>query len=83
MVVVTGSGCQVSFFSYFLKNSYSFLFFTEIPIFSYFSAVFFDFHIIFFSQKLKEASEIRRISCSGKNHSCEIASLWSFAKMIT
>ena len=54
-------------FSYFLKNSY----------FSYFSAIFFDFHIIF-SQKLKEASEIRRISCLGKSHSCEIASLWSF-----
>ena len=50
-----------------------FLFFTEIPIF-YFSAVFYDFHI-FFPQKLKEAPEIRRISCSGKSHSCEIASL--------
>ena len=57
--------------------SYFFLFFTKIPIFSYFSAIFFDFHIIF-SQKLKEASEIRRISCLGKSHSCEIASLWSF-----
>ena len=34
-------------FSYFLKNSYFFLFFTKIPIFSYFSAIFFDFHIIF------------------------------------
>ena len=56
-------GGQVSYFfpifSYFLKNSYFFLFFTEIPIFSYFSVVFFNFHIIIFSQKLKEASEIR------------------------
>ena len=68
-------------FSYFLQKcyfSYFFLFFTEIPIFSYFSAVFSTF-ILFFSQKLKEASEIRRISCSGKSHSCEIASLWSFS----
>ena len=30
----------------------------EIPVFSYFSAVFSTF-ILFFSQKLKEASEIR------------------------
>ena len=64
-------------FSYFLKNSYFFLFFTKIPIFSYFSAIFFDLHIIF-SQTLKEVSEIKRISCLGKSHSCEITSLWSF-----
>ena len=67
--------------------------FWKIPILSYFSPKFLFFPIFqkffstfilfFFSQKLKEASEIRRISCSGKNHSCETASLWSFAKMIT
>ena len=80
-------GAKCPIFSYFFpfseKNSYFFLFFTKIPIFSYFSAVFSTF-ILFFSQKLKEASEIRRISCLGKSNSCEIASLWSFpAKMTT
>ena len=54
-------------FSYFLKNSYFFLFFSNFFRLSY-----------YFSQKLKEPSEIRRISCLGKSHSCEIASLWSF-----
>ena len=58
-------GCQVSYFFLFSEK---FLFF---PIFHQ------NFHIIF-SQKLKEASKIRRISCSGKSHSCEIASLLSF-----
>ena len=81
------AGCQVSYFfsifSYFLKNSYFLLFF---PIFHrnsyfflFFSAQFFSTFILFFSQKLKEASEIRWISCSGKSHSCEIASLCSFS----
>ena len=58
-------GCQVSYFSP------KFLFF---PIFQQFFSTF----ILFFSQKLKEVSKIRRISYSGKSHSCEIASLWSF-----
>ena len=40
-------GVKCPIFSYFLKNSYFFLFFTKIPIFSYFSVIFFDFHIIF------------------------------------
>ena len=78
LTVFQGVKCPI--FPLFWKIPIFFLFFTEIPIFSYFSAVLFDFHIIF-SQKLKEASEIhiRRISCSVKSHSCEIASLhWSF-----
>ena len=61
-------------FSYFFLFSEKFLFF---PIFhqnSYFSAIFFDLHIIF-SQTLKEASEIKRMSCLGKSHSCEMTSL--------
>ena len=58
-------GCLFSYFSP------KFLFF---PIFQQFFSPF----ILFFSQKLKETSEIRRISCSGKSHSCEIASLWPF-----
>ena len=72
-------GVKCPIFSYFLKNSYFFLFFTKIPIFPYFSGVFFFLtFILLFAQKLKEASKIRRISCLGKSHSCEIASLWSF-----
>ena len=69
-----GQGVKCPIFSYFLKNSYFFLFFTEVPTFSYFSAVFSTF-ILFSSQKLREASEIRRVSCSGESHSCEIATL--------
>ena len=67
---------SVLFFPIFGKIPFFFLFFTEIPIFTCFSAVF--FRLSCFSQKLKEASEIRRISCLGKSHSCDIASLWSF-----
>ena len=75
------AGCQVSYFFLFSEK---FLFF---PIFSYFSPKFlffpifqqfFSTFILFFSQKLKEAFKIRRISYSGKSLSCEIASLWSF-----
>ena len=55
------------FFPIFHRNSYFFLFFSNFFRLSY-----------YFSQKLKEPSEIRRISCLGKSHSCEIASLWSF-----
>ena len=75
---VRGVKCPI--FSYFFLFSEKFLFFPifhQNSYFSYLSAVFFDFHTIFFS-KLKEASKIRRISCSGKSRSCEIASLWSF-----
>ena len=50
--------------------SYFFLFFTEIPIFSYFSEVCFSSFMLCFLksyQKLKEASEIREsvVSCQG------------------
>ena len=68
-ISISIAGCQVSYFFLFSEK---FLFF---PIFQQFFPTF----ILFFSQKLKEASEIRRISCSGKSHSCEIASLWSFS----
>ena len=37
-------------FDYTFSLPYFFLFFAKIPIFSYFSGVFFDFHIIFFSK---------------------------------
>ena len=78
LICINIAGCQVSyfflfsekflFFPIFHRNSYFFLFFSS----------FFSTFILFFSQKLKEASKIRRISYSGKSHSCEIASLWSF-----
>ena len=55
------------FFPIFSYSSPKFLFFLFLAFF------FFDFHTIF-SQKLKKASEIRRISCLGKSHSYEIAS---------
>ena len=80
----TITGCQVSYFFLFFPIFwkipiffYFFLFFTKIPIFSLFFSNFFRLSY-YFSQKLKEPSEIRRISCLGKSHSCEIASLWSF-----
>ena len=67
-------------FSYFLKNSYFFLFFTKIPIFQQFFSTF----ILFFSQKLKEASKIRRISYSGKSLSVRDSKFVVFpTKMIT
>ena len=75
-------GCQVSYFYLFSEKFLSF------PIFSYFSPKFLFCHILqkfsfssfilCFSQKLKEASEISRISCSGKSHSSEIASMRYF-----
>ena len=81
-ISISIAGFQVSYFFLFSEK---FLFFLFFPIFnqnSYFFLFFSSFFptfILFFSQKLKEASEIRRISCSGKSHSCEIASLWSFS----
>ena len=72
------AGCQVSYFFLFSEKFLFFSYFSpKFLFFPIFQQFFFDFHIIF-SQKLKEASKIRRISCSGKSHSCEIVSLLSF-----
>ena len=74
-------GVKCPIFSYFFLFSEKFLFFPIFRLNSYFFlffSSFFSTFILFFSQKLKEVSKIRRISYSGKSRSCEIASLWSF-----